>query len=125
MALPATKNLADCVDLEKSVLPYLPQLYDLPQRLLQTISNPHGLGTLYVSTNPLVSGFAFSLFLIPFFLIGSEINKNYSQVDRFWSILPTIYNVHYTVYAHVAGLPTTRMDLVAAASIIWSVSTHP
>lgn len=92
MALPVIKSIIDCSSLEKTVYPYLPQLYDLPQQILQTYNNPTGLKNLYLATNPLISACAFSLFLAPLFLIVSEINKNYSQVDRLWSILPTIYN---------------------------------
>lgn len=122
MALPAVKTLADCVDIEKTVYAFGQQFYDLPQQMLLTLSNPRGLAILYVSTNPLVSAFAFSIALSPIFLLVSEINKNYSQVDRCWSLLPTVYNIHYAVYAHLTGLPTGRTDLLMATSIIWSVS---
>src|SRR6266536_6402460 len=86
MALPVVKSLADCSSLQKTVYPYMPQLYDLPQQLLQSWNNPTELQHIYLATNPLISAFAFSLFLAPVFLVISEINKNYSQVDRMWSI---------------------------------------
>ena len=121
MALPAVKSVSDCADWSKAVQPYIPQLYDLPQLLLSTISNPQGVKDLYLSTNPLVSGFAISLFLAPIFLVVSEINKNYSQVDRCWSLLPTLYNAHYVIYAHATGLPTKRLDSLLAFSTIWSM----
>jgi steroid 5-alpha reductase family enzyme len=76
---------------------------------------------IYLSTNPLITAFAFSLFLFPIFLIASEINKNYSQIDRFWSLLPTIYNAHFVTYAHLLGLPTKRLDLLLAVSTLWSL----
>ncbi len=100
----------------------MPQLYDLPQQLLQSWNNPTELQHIYLATNPLISAFAFSLFLAPVFLVISEINKNYSQVDRLWSILPTIYNVHYDIYAHLSGLDTQRLDHLIAFSTVWSVS---
>lgn len=121
MALPVIRSISDCVDLGKTVSPYIPQLYDLPQQVLQTISNPQGLVSLYTSTNPLIAGFALSLFLAPVFLVVSEINKNYSQVDRCWSILPTVYNTHYALYAHLTGLPSGRLDALLGASVLWSV----
>ncbi|KAK0124343.1 hypothetical protein ONS95_009312 [Cadophora gregata] len=121
MALPVVKSFIDCSSLEKTVYPYLPQLYDLPQQILQTYNNPTGLKNLYLATNPLISACAFSLFLAPLFLIISEINKNYSQVDRLWSILPTIYNAHYTLYAHLSGLNTERLDNMIAFSVVWSL----
>ena len=122
MALPVVKTLADCVDFQKTVLPYSSQFYDLPQQTIQNISNLQGLKVLYVSTNPLVTAFAFSLLLFPIFLVTSEINKNYSQVDRFWSILPTVYNAHYAFYTHAVGLPTERLAALLAVSTVWSVS---
>lgn len=121
MALPVLKTFADCVDLDKTVLAYLPQLYDLPQQIFQSITNLQALKVLYVSTNPLISAFALSLFLAPIFLIVSEVNRNYSQVDRCWSLLPTIYNAHFTAYAHAAGVPSRRLDILLLFSLAWSV----
>ena len=123
MSLPVFKTDVDAADFSKTVLPYVSQLNDLPQQILQSISNPQALKVLYVSTNPLISAFAFSLFLFPIFLVAGEINKNYSQVDRFWSILPTVYNAHYVLYAHAVGLPTQRLDTLLAFSCVWTVST--
>lgn len=121
MSLPVVKTLADCADIQKTVLPYLPQLYDLPQQILQSYSNLTELQALYLATNPLITALAFSLALAPVVLVVSEINKNYSQVDRLWSFLPTIYIAHYCAYSHMAGLPTHRLDTLTAASIIWTV----
>ena len=124
MALPVIKSIADCTDYSKTVLPYIGQLYDLPQQIFDNITNVQALKVLYVSTNPLISAFAFSLFLFPIFLLVSEINRNYSQVDRCWSILPTIYNAHFTAYAHATGLSTRRLDMLLLFSTVWSVSSH-
>jgi hypothetical protein len=125
MALPVVKTLTECSSLQQTVLPFLPQLYDLPQQLIQSWNNPAELRTIYLATNPLISALAFSLFLAPVFLIVSEINKNYSQVDRCWSILPTVYNAHYSLYAHLNGLETSRLDHVLAFSTVWSVNGLP
>lgn len=121
MALPVVKSLAGCSDFSHTVLPYVYQLYDLPQQLLQSYNNPTELQNIYLATNPLISAFAFSLFLAPIFLLVSEVNRNYSQVDRCWSILPTLYNAHFVLYAHLSGLPTQRLDNVLAFSTVWSV----
>lgn len=121
MSLPVIKALADCTDASKTVLPYLPQLYNLPQQIFQNINSLQTLKVLYISTNPLITALALSLFLAPIFLIVSEVNRNYSQVDRCWSILPTVYNAHYVLYAHAAGLPTRRLDTLLIFSGIWSV----
>ncbi len=121
MSLPVVRTLVDCADIHKTVLPYLPQLFDLPQQVFQNINNLQALKVLYIATNPLVTALAVSLFLAPIFLIASEVNKNYSQVDRFWSILPTAYNAHFVIYAHAAGLPTKRLDILMLISGAWSV----
>ena len=124
MALPVIRSIADCINFDKTVLSYTGQLYDLPQQILQNITNLQALKVLYVSTNPLLSAFAFSLFLFPVFLLVSEVNRNYSQVDRCWSILPTIYNAHYAAYAHATGLSTRRLDVLLLLSTFWSVGAY-
>lgn len=121
MALPVVKVAAECADFSKTVAPYIYQLRPLPQKLFESISNPVALKQIYLDTNPLIFAFAFSLFLAPIFLVTSELNRNYSQVDRFWSILPTVYNAHYVVFAHLTGLETRRLDILLVASTIWSV----
>lgn len=122
MSLPVIRSLVDCTDIYRTVIPYVPQLYDLPQQIFENITNVQALKVLYISTNPLISAFAFSLFLGPVFLLISEVNKNYSQVDRCWSLLPTVYNAHFALYAHAAGLPTRRLDTLLVFSALWSVS---
>ncbi|KAL2213228.1 DUF1295-domain-containing protein [Sarocladium strictum] len=121
MALPLVKSLQDCADYHQTVEPFIPQLCALPQRLLDTAGSPASLRQLYVETNPLVSGFAISIALGFVLLIVSEINRNYSQVDRMWSLLPNLYIIHFAVWANVAGLPTNRLNLIAAFSSIWSI----
>lgn len=125
MALPVVHTLTECADFTQTVSPYIYQLYDLPQQILQSYSNTTELYNLYLSTNPVISGFAFSLLLAPIFLLVSEVNRNCSQVDRCWSILPTLYNAHFTIYAHLSELPTKRLDNLLAFSVLWSVcSSH-
>lgn len=123
MVLPALKSLTDCSDWSKTVEPFIPQLKTLPTDVAQHITSLAELKAVYLATNPLIFAFAFSVALAPLFLLGSEINKNYSQVDRFWSLLPTVYNAHYALWAHLSGLPTQRMDNVLAFSAVWSVSS--
>lgn len=125
MSLPVIKSLADCADFSKTVVPFIPQLYDLPQRIFDSISDPNALKHIYISTNPLISASAFCLFTVPIFIIAAEVNRNYSQVDRFWSLLPTFYNVHFALYAHAKGLPTQRLDILALVSTLWSVRLLP
>ncbi|KAI9835360.1 MAG: hypothetical protein M1837_003800 [Sclerophora amabilis] len=121
MSLPKVDSLTACADFSKTVSPFIPQLSSFPQQLLQSWSNPQDLKEIYLSTNPVISAFAVSLFLAPVFLVVSEINRNYSQVDRLWSLLPTFYNAHFVIYAHLLGLPTTRLDTLLAFSTLWSM----
>ncbi|KAL8827024.1 MAG: hypothetical protein Q9191_003435 [Dirinaria sp. TL-2023a] len=120
MSLPVIRSITESADLEKTVLPYVSQLVDLPNQVFQSIGNFQALKSLYLSTNPLISAFALSLIFSPIFFVASEINKNYSQVDRFWSLLPTFYNAHFVLYVHALGLPTARLDALLAASALWS-----
>lgn len=118
--IPVIKSVPECADFSKTVLPYLPQFYTLPQQLYERINDIEALKHLYISTNPVITALAFAIyFLAPAVLIVSEINKNYSQVDRLWSILPVLYNCHYTLWAHLSGLPTQRLDHIMAVSILW------
>jgi len=120
-SVPLLATAAACSEWALGVAPYTHQLQQLPYRILDAGLSLNALREVYVSTNPYISGFAFSLFITPIFLVVSEINKNYSQVDRCWSILPTIYNVHYAVWAHLAGVPSQRLNGVVVFSILWSV----
>jgi hypothetical protein len=122
MALPVVGSAAECSDFFSTVWPYANQLSALPQIYFESALNPTALKQIYLDTNPLITALAFSLFLVPIFLLVSEVNKNYSQVDRVWSILPTVYNAHYVIYAHLMGLETKRLDTLVVASVLWSVS---
>jgi steroid 5-alpha reductase family enzyme len=124
MALPVVHTALECSDFFQTVWPYANQLSALPQIYLESITNTAALRQIYLDTNPLITAFAFSLALAPIFLLVSEVNKNYSQVDRVWSILPTIYNAHYALYAHMMGIETKRLDTVLVASLLWSVCVY-
>ncbi|KAF2850144.1 DUF1295-domain-containing protein [Plenodomus tracheiphilus IPT5] len=120
VALPLVKSFPECADYFKTVEPFLPQFYDLPYKIAAHITDLQALKEIYVNTNPLMTALAFAtMFVTPIVLLVSEVNRNYSQVDRLWSILPVIYNVHYGVWAHLNGLPTLRLDHVMAVSLLW------
>lgn len=104
--------------------PYIPQLYNLPEKLLEVVQGRQGLANLYTETNPLISGFAISLLLGLVFLIVSEINQNFSQVDRCWSLLPTLYLAHFDLWARLAGVPSQRLDALLLFGLAWSVSQN-
>ncbi|KAH9898857.1 DUF1295-domain-containing protein [Xylariomycetidae sp. FL2044] len=120
MALPLVKTLEDCAEYSNAVEPYLSQLYELPRKVLETASSRASLLELYRDTNPFVSGLAFSIFLGAIFLVASELNRNYSQVDRLWSLLPAFYNAHFAAWSHINGRPSQRLDLVLLWSLAWS-----
>ena len=69
----------------------------------------------------MATAIAFTIATMPIFLLVTEINKNYSQVDRVWSILPTIYHAHWAIWARLNGLPTKRVDTVLACSVVWTL----
>lgn len=130
LALPFVTTLEDCGDFSKTVLPFIYQLEELPWKIAKAGFDFSTLKKVYLETNPLITAFAFSLFLAVVFLLVSEVNKNYSQVDRVWSILPTVYIAHYSAWAHLSGLYTRRLDNVLAFAVVWSVwqtrsSVHP
>jgi hypothetical protein len=122
LAVPVVKVLEQAADWSKVVEPYYSQLLDLPAQLRDIAAGRETLLELYVNTNPLVTGFAVSVALGAVFLVVAEINRNYSQVDRCWSLLPTFYNAHFALWARLAGSPHERVDAVLLWSVIWSVS---
>ena len=122
MALPVLKTLEDCSDFSKTVEPFIPQLLELPRNIVANFRHADALYWLYVGTNPLISATAISIALGAVFLVAAEVNRNYSQVDRFWSILPNLYIAHIALWARAAGLPHQRVDLILGFTTLWSVS---
>lgn len=123
MALPTLSALEDCADFSKTVEPFIPQLYALPEKVLDVVTGRQSLLGLYTETNPVISGFAASLVLGAVFLVVAEVTRNYSQVDRCWSILPTLYIAHFDAWARLSGIPSRRIDAVLLFSVIWSVGS--
>ena len=120
LALPVVKTIEECADYTKTVQPFLQQYYDLPFNVASHITDLQALQDIYLHTNPLMTALAFATVIVtPIVLLVSELNRNYSQVDRLWSLLPVIYNVHYAVWAHLNGLPTLKLNHVMAVSLIW------
>jgi steroid 5-alpha reductase family enzyme len=118
---PAIMALSDCASFATTAKPYLPQLYDFPLALYKAVAtSSQAVFNLYADTNPLLSAFAFSLFAGVVFLVVSEINKNYSQVDRMWPIMPLTYAIHFDVWARQNGVPTARNDLAVFCLGAWS-----
>lgn len=122
MALPALQSFEDCADWAKTIEPYIPQLYELPKRFVDVMQGRESLVDIYTQTNPAITGFAISIVLGAIFLVVAEANRNYSQVDRFWSLLPTFFIAHFDLWARLTGAPSSRIDLILFFSTVWSVS---
>lgn len=121
MAVPALLTFPDTVDWAKTVEPYIPQLYELPSKLLDVLQSRQSITDLYLQTNPLISGLGISIVLGAVFLVVAEVNKNYSQVDRCWSILPTFYIAHFDLWARLSGIESQRIDAILLFSTLWSI----
>ncbi|KAJ0416770.1 hypothetical protein BJY00DRAFT_303855 [Aspergillus carlsbadensis] len=123
LPLPEVKSLADCVSFNHAVRPFLSQVAALPEQLHPAVvaKDVNALKEIYISTNPLASAIAFTLAISVLFIVTSEINRNYSQVDRFWSILPSVFNAHFALWARLTGLRTLTLDTIAAISVLWTV----
>jgi steroid 5-alpha reductase family enzyme len=118
---PAIMAISDCASFATTVQPYLSQLPDLSVALYKAATtSSQALLNLYSDTNPLLLAFLFSLFAGAIFFVVSEANRNYSQVDRMWSILPFVYVLHYNIWARRNGISTGRNDLAALVIGAWS-----
>ncbi|KAJ5103799.1 hypothetical protein N7532_004328 [Penicillium argentinense] len=120
LPLPHVESLSECTSFKLTVLPYLAQLQYLPASLREAGRDLERLNAVYLATNPLISAVALGSVLAAIFFLAAEINRNYSQVDRFWSILPAVYNVHFAAWARLAGIRTQTLDTIAVISVIWS-----
>ncbi|KAJ5574229.1 uncharacterized protein N7459_008656 [Penicillium hispanicum] len=121
LPLPRVESLVDCTSFQFTVLPYLAQLQWLPASLREAGWDLQSLKAVYLATNPMVSAIAIGSALAALFFLAAEVNRNYSQVDRFWSILPAMYNVHFAAWARLAGIRTQTLDTVAVISVLWSI----
>ncbi|KAI9478664.1 MAG: hypothetical protein EXX96DRAFT_255562 [Benjaminiella poitrasii] len=83
------------------------------------IQQPEILLTYYKNTNPLESALYFTTILIVIHYVTSEITKNYSQVDKAWSILPVVYAWHYTIHDYF--LHSAFHPRLLTASILISI----
>jgi steroid 5-alpha reductase family enzyme len=121
--LPIIKTVADSADFGATVQPYLDALKTLPSQFstdaLRSITTESLIRT-YIETNPVVSAFFLSLFFGVVVLVVSEANRNYSQVDRLWPILPATYTLHFNVWARQHGIPTAKLDLVLLCTAVWA-----
>ena len=77
-----------------------------------------GMLELYKATDPLVTalwaagGFALLCWVL------SILTKEYSWVDRLWSITPALFAVHFAAYV---GFTDLRLNLMAGLAVLWGV----
>jgi steroid 5-alpha reductase family enzyme len=126
MALPLPPVLSpqEAAEFGRTLAPYVlsSQALELPTRIVEAGSDPQTLLDLYLATNPMLTALTIALAISPLFVLAAELRGNFSQVDCWWSILPTIYNVHFYAWAHLNELPLDRLRTVALFSVVWSVS---
>jgi hypothetical protein len=122
--LPYVHSVVDCASFNRTVLPFLSQLRTLPAQLqvAAATKDVDALKDIYLSTNPFISALGLTLVLWVLFTVLGEINRNYSQVDRFWSILPAVYNLHFVAWARMWGIKNQSLDTIAILTLLWSVS---
>jgi steroid 5-alpha reductase family enzyme len=77
-----------------------------------------GLIELYRETDPLTSALWAAGGLALLCWVLSLITKEYSWVDRLWSITPALFSVHFA--AHL-GFSDARSNLMAALTVLWGV----
>ncbi len=77
-----------------------------------------GIIELWKTTDPLTSALwgagAFALLC----WVLSLITREYSWVDRLWSITPPLFSVHFAAHA---GFDDARLNLMAALAVLWGV----
>lgn len=96
---------------------YYAQLTQAPAALLK-IHTLNELQLFYTTSDPLVIGLAISLAISPIFLVVSEVKRNYSQVDRAWSILPSLFHGHYVLWAWLNGIRIGRIALASLCILV-------
>jgi steroid 5-alpha reductase family enzyme len=122
-ALPAVKSLTASADFSVSVLPYLERATPAFLALVDAAKAKSlpALTAWYLDTNPLLSAFFFSVALGFVVWIVSELARNYSQVDRLWSVVPFAYVLHFDLWARRNGVPSARLDLALFCMLMWSM----
>ena len=73
---------------------------------------------LYKTTDPLTTALWVAGALALLCWVLSLITKEYSWVDRLWSITPVLFAVHFAGYARFND---ARLNLMAALAVLWGV----
>ncbi|KAK6331092.1 hypothetical protein TWF696_003167 [Orbilia brochopaga] len=89
--------------------------------LQQVLNGKSEFSAFYKDTDPFGVAILGSLLLSALALGLSEVTQNFSQVDRWWSLAPAIYVLHYSYWARLNDLSSDRIDTVAVVVAIWSI----
>lgn len=73
---------------------------------------------LYEATDPLITALWAAGGLAALCWVLSLITKEYSWVDRLWSITPPLFAIHFAAHA---GFDDARLNLMAALTVLWGV----
>lgn len=73
---------------------------------------------LYRSTDPLVTALVVAGGFSALCWVLSLLTREYSWVDRLWSITPPLYAIHFAAYASFGD---ARLNLMAALVVLWGV----
>ena len=73
---------------------------------------------LYETTDPLVSALWIAGGFAALCWVLSLVTKEYSWVDRLWSITPPLFAIHF---AGAASFDDARLNLMAALTVVWGV----
>ncbi|KAA8894243.1 hypothetical protein FN846DRAFT_975146 [Sphaerosporella brunnea] len=117
-ALPTVATPVDCASFSKTVAPYFHQLS--LSHLLPLLRGEIAPKEWYLATNPAITAILFALFISLVVFVSAEINRNFSQVDRLWSILPAVYTGHFALWSHLHGIESERVDTLAMLVALWS-----
>ncbi|KAI8146306.1 hypothetical protein BJV82DRAFT_601331 [Fennellomyces sp. T-0311] len=90
--------------------------YSLEQ-LQVDLQDPARLLEFYQATDPLVFASGLMVMFTVIHLVMGELTRNYSQVDRAWSILPGVYAWHFCLHDYL-NRSTFQPRLVLAAVLI-------
>ncbi|CAO3696082.1 unnamed protein product [Rhizopus stolonifer] len=93
---------------------------DILSALQKILSNPQLLVDYYKNNNALVVASSFTAVITTVHYIASEVTRDYSQVDRCWSILPGIYAWHFTIHNYISeGVLNPRLVTASVLISLW------
>ncbi|KAG1171129.1 hypothetical protein G6F70_007122 [Rhizopus microsporus] len=93
---------------------------DIPSVLQSILSNPRILLTYYQENDALAIATLVSGAVTVIHYLSAEIFRDYSQVDRAWSILPILYAWHFTIHDYLTKEVFNPRLVVASILIsIW------